>query len=144
MKNIPIKYVLLSSLALLFLWPGRTSSRPGFQEAAPEVYIFHAQDGKALAVVTSDPESAPEDGPRAWRAELHVRIGDRSIVHEVSFRSLAVDRNTVTFEDTDRGYEVQIMEQDEPAGGMSCGPRRFRFRRHEIRELGTGGAVHWI
>ncbi len=139
-----MKIWILSALALLFWLPLPAPKPPEFHEPAPDVFVFNSKGGKAMAVVTPDPFSDPEGEGRVWRAELHVQIENRSIVHEILFHSVHVHKKTLGFHDTERGFEVHIREQRDPTTTDHHTLRRLRFRRHEIRELGVGGPVKWI
>jgi len=87
-----------------------------------DVYFYGGKEVGALAVVTPDPFAEPEDGIPVWRAEVHVRVEDSSVVWDVPFRASRLREDTVLFRPVADGLELLIFEEpsDQAPGSDVC------------------------
>jgi hypothetical protein len=123
------------ALLAMFVWP-----RWGEEQAWPgnghDIYIFEAQQGRAIAVVTPDPFFDETDwGMRIWRADVHMRVGETTVSREITFRAERVEEDTVVFLETAWGPEIHIFEAHPDVAPGHHHRCRWVARPHGLEEL---------
>lgn len=107
-----MKIWFVPALLALYWLPQLASDRDSWDASEYDIYLFESTDKKAMAVVTPDPFFADEEiGVRAWRAEVHVRVGELSLTEELHFWAESIDEGTLLFVETAWGREVHVFEE---------------------------------
>ncbi len=131
-----MKIWILPALLALYWLPQLAFDRGEWDGAKYDIHLFESADKRAMAVVTPDPFSSDdEEGVRAWRAEVHVRVGGTSVSEELRFRTARIEKETLVFVETAWGREVHIFEACPDLGSGKIERRRWLARPDGLEEL---------
>lgn len=132
-----MKYWIGTLAFALYLAPWQAWDKPEeWKGSEHDIYVFEADEGRGLAVVTPDPFLDDADwGMRVWRADVHVRVGGRTVAEELVFRAERIDTDTLIFLETVWGPEVHVFEANPELGEDAKHRRRWVVRADGFEEL---------
>jgi len=131
-------------VGLLYWMPWEKAWRdPAWDDpSGHDVYFFGGKEVGALAVVTPDPLGARDDGIPVWRAEVHVRVGESSVVWDVPFRATRIREDSLVFRPVAGGCELYIYETPADGAPGRDVSRRWLVSADGLLPLFDAGGVH--
>lgn len=132
-----MKIWLFPALLALYWLPQLAPDRDRWDASSYDLYLFESSDQRAMAVVTPDPFFTKEEGTdiRAWRAEVHVRVGGQTVTEELRFRAESIKEDTLVFIETAWGREVHVFEVSSDLAPGTTHRRRWLARAEGLEEL---------
>ncbi len=137
-----MKMWFLPALLALYWLPWLAPEQDRWSDAKYDLFLFESDDKRSMAVVTPDPFQEHEEGHvRAWRAEVHMRVGGVSVSEELLFRAESIEEGTLLFVETAWGREVHVFEQHPDIASGRVQRRRWLARSGGLEELEPGRTV---
>lgn len=135
---------IIPALLAMYIMPRLVPVPDPWDGSEHDIYLFESLDKRAMAVVTPDPFFSEQDGDsagiRAWRAEVHVRVGGGTVSGEVRFMAESITASTLIFVETAWGREVHVFEtRSDPAQADRVQRRRWLARADGLEELVLDG-----
>ncbi len=134
---------IIPALLALYVMPRFATNEDKWNASEYEIFLFESPDKRAMAVVTPDPffsaDGADPAGVRAWRAEVHVRVGASTVSGEVRFMAESITETTLTFIETAWGREVHVFETHSDSDSGHVQRRRWLARAEGLEEILSGG-----
>ncbi len=137
-----MKVWMIPILIALYWLPQLSMERDQWDGSQYDTHLFASDDERAMAVVAPDPfHEQDEERVRAWRAEVHVRVGEVSVSDELFFRTDNIKNDTLIFVDTAWGREVHVFERDPYCASGREQRRRWLAHAGGLKELEPGRTV---